>query len=195
MNQEGLRCAAELADARVDVMSTACLVAIMAQGFGYHRQVEEDFRRVVAENGARSKVMTSAGALVQGLKRLGAKKVSLIAPYTKALTAKVVAYIEHEGIEVLDRIAFEIPDNLEVGRRAAELPEGTLDRIRDSGELRIGLIDEAEDAAALDQEPEARLIRHPHLLLDPDLGAENMLGISTGMVPCVITGNAKSRGR
>ena len=51
------------------------------------------------------------------LKRLGAKKVSLIAPYTKALTAKVVAYIEHEGIEVLDRIAFEIPDNLEVGRR------------------------------------------------------------------------------
>ena len=34
MNQEGLRCAAELADARVDVMSTACLVAIMAQGPG-----------------------------------------------------------------------------------------------------------------------------------------------------------------
>ena len=117
MNREGLRCAAELADARVDVMSTACLVAIMAQGFGYHRQVEEDFRRVVAENGARSKVMTSAGALVQGLKRLGAKKVSLIAPYMKPLTDKVVAYLEHEGIEVLDRIAFEIPDNLEVGRR------------------------------------------------------------------------------
>jgi maleate isomerase len=117
MNQEGLRCAAELADARVDVMSTACLVAIMAQGLGYHRQVEEDFRRVVAENGARCKVMTSAGALVQGLKRLGAKKISLMAPYMKPLTDKVVAYIENEGIEVLDRIAFEIPDNLEVGRR------------------------------------------------------------------------------
>jgi len=117
MNQEGLRCAAELADARVDVMSTACLVAIMAQGLGYHRQVEEDFRRVVAENGAGSKVMTSAGALVQGLKRLGAKKISLMAPYMKPLTDKVVAYIENEGIEVLDRIAFEIPDNLEVGRR------------------------------------------------------------------------------
>lgn len=117
MNQEGLRCAAELADARVDVMSTACLVAIMAQGFGYHRQVEEDFRRVVAENGAGSKVMTSAGALVEGLKRLGAKKISLLAPYMKPLTDKVVAYIENEGIEVLDRIAFEIPDNLEVGRR------------------------------------------------------------------------------
>ena len=73
MNKEGLRCAAELADARVDVMSTACLVAIMAQGFGYHRQVEDDFRKVVAEAGAQSKVMTSAGALVYGLKKLGAK--------------------------------------------------------------------------------------------------------------------------
>ena len=55
MNQEGLRCAAELADARVDLMSTACLVAIMAQGLGYHRQVEADFARVVAENGARAR--------------------------------------------------------------------------------------------------------------------------------------------
>jgi maleate isomerase len=117
MNKEGLRCAAELADARVDVMSTACLVAIMAQGFGYHRQVEEDFRKVVAEAGARSKVMTSAGALVYGLKKLGARKVSLLAPYMKPLTDKVVAYIENEGVEVVDRICFEIADNLEVGRR------------------------------------------------------------------------------
>ncbi len=117
MNREALRAAAELADARVDLLSTACLVAIMAQGFGYHRQVEEDFRRVVADNGSQAKVMTSAGALVNGLKTLGAKKVSVLAPYMKPLCDKVVAYIENEGIEVVDRIAFEIPDNLEVGRR------------------------------------------------------------------------------
>lgn len=117
MNREGLRCAAELADARVDVMSTACLVAIMAQGLGYHREVEADFARVVAANGARSRVMTSAGALIHGLKALGAKKVSLMAPYMKPLTAKVIAYIENEGIEVIDSLSFEIPDNLEVGRR------------------------------------------------------------------------------
>lgn len=117
MNREALRAAAELADARVDVLSTACLVAIMAQGFGYHRQVEEDFRRIVAENGSKAKVMTSAGALVQGLRTLGAKKISLLAPYMKPLCDKVVAYIENEGIEVVDRIAFEIADNLEVGRR------------------------------------------------------------------------------
>jgi maleate isomerase len=117
MNAQGDRCAAELADARVDVMSTACLVAIMAQGPGFHRQVESDMRRVVAEAGAHSKVMTSAGALIHGLHALKAKKISLMAPYMRPLTDKVVAYIENEGIEVVDRICFEIPDNLEVGRR------------------------------------------------------------------------------
>ena len=37
MDRESLRCAAELADARVDVMGYACLVAIMSMGQGYHR--------------------------------------------------------------------------------------------------------------------------------------------------------------
>ncbi len=117
MNREGLRCAAELSDARVDVMSTACLVAIMAQGLGYHRQVEDDFRRIAVENGSDAKVMTSAGALIYGLQKLGAKKISLMTPYMRPLTDKVVAYIENEGVEVVDSLSFEISDNLEVGRR------------------------------------------------------------------------------
>ena len=117
MNAQGNRCAAELADARVDVMSTACLVAIMAQGPGFHREVESDMQKIVYDAGAHSKVMTSAGALIHGLKAMKAKKISLMAPYMRPLTDKVVAYIEHEGIEVVDRICFEIPNNLEVGRR------------------------------------------------------------------------------
>src|SRR5207249_5948012 len=60
---------------------------------------------------------TSAGALIEGLKILGAKKVSLMAPYVCSLTKLVIGYIENEGIEVVDAISFEIPDNLEVGRR------------------------------------------------------------------------------
>lgn len=117
MNSQTQRCAAELADARVDVISTACLVAIMAQGPGFHREMERDMAVAVAEAGATSKVMTSAGALIHGLKAMGAKKISLMAPYMVPLTQMVVDYIEHEGIEVIDRICFEIPDNLEVGRR------------------------------------------------------------------------------
>jgi maleate isomerase len=117
MNKEGLRCAAELADARVDVMSTACLVAIMAMGPGYHRQVERELTEVARANKSEAPVMTSAGALVEGLRIMGAKRVSLLAPYMRPLTDLVVGYIEAEGIEVVDSACFEIPDNLEVGRR------------------------------------------------------------------------------
>ncbi|WP_342133530.1 maleate cis-trans isomerase family protein [Hydrogenophaga sp. OTU3427] len=133
MNSQTERCAAELADARVDVMSTACLVAIMAQGIGFHRQVEEDMRRAVQAAGADCQVMTSAGALIDGLKTLGAKRISLMAPYMRPLTDLVVQYIEHEGIEVIDSICFEIPDNLEVGRRNPLLLLDDVKRLNTSG--------------------------------------------------------------
>ena len=113
MNREGVRCAAELADARVDVMSTACLVAIMAIGLGYHRKMEEELTAAARANHLLAPVMTSAGALIEGLKTLGARRISLMAPYMRPLTDLVVKYIEHEGIEVVDSICFEIPDNLE----------------------------------------------------------------------------------
>jgi maleate isomerase len=121
MNRESLRCAAELADARVSVMSTACLVAIMAMGNGYHRHVEQELTEVARDNHCAAPVMTSAGALIEGLHILGAKKISLLAPYMCQLTDLVVAYIENEGIDVVDAISFEIPDNLDVGRRDPKL--------------------------------------------------------------------------
>src|SRR5262245_26961833 len=79
MNREGVRCAAELADARVDVMSTACLVAIMATKPGYHREVEHELAAAARDAGGDPAVMTSAGALIDGLKALGARRIALLA--------------------------------------------------------------------------------------------------------------------
>ena len=121
MNRDMGRCALELADARVDVMSTACLVATMCMGKGYHRQVVEELGAAVnaalGDAPYRPQVMTSAGALVEELKAFGARRISLMAPYSDALTQTVVEYIEHEGIKVKDAINFSILDNLEVGER------------------------------------------------------------------------------
>lgn len=117
MDGDSDRCALELSDARVDVMGYACLVAIMSMGHGYHRQSEKRLRQRAAANGGDAPVVTSAGALIDGLKALGARKIAVIAPYMKPLTQVVIDYIEAEGFEVLDRIALEIEDNLEVGRR------------------------------------------------------------------------------
>ena len=78
-------------------------------------------------------VVTSAGALVDGLKALGAKKVSILTPYMKPLTRLVIDYIEHEGIEVLDSISLEIPDNLEVGRQDPLAPVEITKRLNTQG--------------------------------------------------------------
>ena len=117
MDRDSDRCARELSDARVDVLGYACLVAIMSMGKGYHRESERRLGEVVVENGGLAPVVTSAGALIHGLKTIGARRVALIAPYMKALTGLVIEYIEHEGIEVVDSVSLEIPDNRDVGAR------------------------------------------------------------------------------
>jgi maleate isomerase len=117
MDGDSDRCAAELADADVDVLGYACLVAIMSMGPGYHRVSEKRLNGVVAANSCSAPVVTSAGALVEGLNVLGAKRIALIAPYMKPLTQLVVDYLEEESIAVRSHLALEIPDNLEVGAR------------------------------------------------------------------------------
>jgi maleate isomerase len=117
MDAESHRCAAELADARVDVIGYACLVATMSMGKGYHCQSERRLHDVTQREGAPTPIVTSAGALVHGLKVLGAKKIAMVAPYMRPLTELVAAYLEDEGFRVVDKVSLEIPDNVEVGRR------------------------------------------------------------------------------
>src|SRR4051794_37680327 len=117
------RCALELSDARVDVLGYACLVAIMATGKGYHRQSEARLREATRTNGSDAPVVTSAGALVDALRVMKARRIALVAPYMRPLTELVVDYIRAEDVEVADWRALEIPDNLEVGRHdPARLP-------------------------------------------------------------------------
>lgn len=117
MDADSDRCAIELSDAAVDVLGYACLVAIMSMGKGYHRISEKRLHQRTIDNGHIAPVVTSAGALVDGLHAVGAKRVSILTPYMKPLTQLVIDYIENEGIEVVDSISLEIPDNLDVGRQ------------------------------------------------------------------------------
>lgn len=114
MDKDSDRCALELSDAKVDVLGYACLVAIMSAGRGYHCQSQARLEKVAADSGHPTPVVTSAGALIEGLRVMDAKRVSIITPYMKPLTALVADYIESEGIEVNDSISLEISDNLEV---------------------------------------------------------------------------------
>jgi maleate isomerase len=133
MDADSDRCAIELSDARVDVLGYACLVAIMSMGFGYHRQSEKRLHEATVANGGPAPVVSSAGALVEGLHALGAKKISILTPYMKPLTKLVVDYIENEGVEVQDALSLEIPDNLDVGRQDPLAPAEHVKRLNTKG--------------------------------------------------------------
>src|SRR6188508_2479110 len=111
MNEETERATIELADLRPDVVATACLVAIMAQGPNSHVAAEAEIAAVLARETAVAPVVSSAGALVDALHALDARKVGIVAPYLEELTRLVVAYVEDAGIEVADAISLEVPDN------------------------------------------------------------------------------------
>ena len=113
------RCAGELADARVDAIVYACLVAVMARGPGEHERVE----RQLAEAARRADggdydpaISSSAGALVRALDAHNLRKVAILTPYVEALTEQVVAYLTAAGLTVTDAMSLGVPDNVEVAQ-------------------------------------------------------------------------------
>jgi maleate isomerase len=115
MNAQRGRCVDELADAGVDALLYACLVAVMAAGPGEHRRVEDAVAAQLAERGLPAGLVSSAGALVDALAALPARRIALVTPYVRPLAEQVVAYLEAEGLEVTDWAALEVADNAEVG--------------------------------------------------------------------------------
>jgi maleate isomerase len=115
MNSQRERCVDELTDAGCDVLLYACLIAIMAQGPGEHRVVESAIAEQLAARGSSAQVVSSAGALVEALDALGARRIALVMPYLKPLAQQAVDYLEAEGFEVTDWAALEVPDNSAVG--------------------------------------------------------------------------------
>ena len=122
MDDDSLRCAVELSDAAVEVQAYACLVAIMSRGVGYHKVSQKRLYDACVANRLPTPIVSSAGALVDSLHAIGAKKVSIICPYMKPLTKMVVDYIESEGIEVQDFMALEIQNNLQVAAQDPNAP-------------------------------------------------------------------------
>lgn len=116
MVAESDRCARELADARLDVVAYACLIAIMAGGSGAHEAAEQRLAGTLTAAGSDAPVTSSAGALVRALQGLGARRVAIVTPYLKPLTGMVVSYLAEYGITVTDSVSLEVADNVAVGR-------------------------------------------------------------------------------
>ncbi len=121
MNAQGADAAAALADAACDVIAYACLVATMIDSRGY-RAIEADLRLAARTDDRETPVISSAGALVEAVKHLGARTVAVVTPYLPALTDAVLAGLNSAGIDVCDSISLGVDDNLKV----AQLPPSQL---------------------------------------------------------------------
>ncbi len=120
MNAQRERCVAELTDASCDALVYGCLVALMAQGPAEHRRVTAAISEQLSDHAGMPTIITSADALLEAMRALGAERVVLLTPYLKPLAQKVVDYIAAEQIEVTDWVALEEPDNAAVARIPGE---------------------------------------------------------------------------
>jgi maleate isomerase len=125
MNAGAERCMIELADAEVDVVVYACLIALVSQGVDYPARVEADLLGIAREHGLEAPVITSARALLEGVRAVGAQRVAVVTPYIPELTDTLIEYLEAEDVEVVDSVSLAVSDN----RRVAELDPRRLPEI------------------------------------------------------------------
>jgi maleate isomerase len=115
MNVQRERCVIEIADAAPDVILYACLVALMAGEPGEHRRAEGLIAEQLAAGQSLAKTRSSAGALLEALRALGARRIALVTPYLRPLAQRVVGYLLAEDLDVSDWRALEVEDNHAVG--------------------------------------------------------------------------------
>ncbi len=116
MNQQAEHAGALLGHASVDALVYGCLIAAISEGPGAHRIIESRLEESVGDAGRSIPVISSAGALINTLKRGGYRRVGVLAPYHPSLTQKLVSYFAHEDIDVHATHSLNITDNLQVGQ-------------------------------------------------------------------------------
>jgi maleate isomerase len=101
----------KLADAEVDVIALPATAPSSRQGAGGDQEI---IKRITAATG--KPATTASTAMLEALKRLGARRLVLGAPWSQTVNQSVVAFLTANGYDVLDNQALGHVDNLEVGR-------------------------------------------------------------------------------
>lgn len=92
----------DLMDGRMDIIAYGCTSATLSDGPEY----DAEFCQQLHEKTGKPAV-TTAGALVESIQAIGAKKVAFTSPYVKLLSNEAVVYLEQSGINVVNEVAFE----------------------------------------------------------------------------------------
>lgn len=98
---------------RPDVVLYGCTSATLTHGPSFDADLAQQIK---AGSGAAS--LTAAGALIAGIKALGATKVGFSSPYLGEINAQAIDFMAHNGIETVKRA--------DVGRKLGNYGQGEL---------------------------------------------------------------------
>jgi maleate cis-trans isomerase len=105
----------KLADAEVGVIVFAATAPTLAKGKGYDREL---IKRM--EDASGRPATTAATAFVDALRLLGAKKLSIGAPWSKTMDKPMVEFMEANGFEVVHSEVVGFVASIDLGRVGPE---------------------------------------------------------------------------
>lgn len=91
-----------LVDGRVELIAYACTSATLADG----PEFDQAYCAEITDKSGLPAV-TTAGALIEAIRGIGASRVAFTSPYVPTLAAEAVNFIEQCGIEVINQVGFE----------------------------------------------------------------------------------------
>jgi len=97
--------AESVATAEVNVIVYGCTSGSFIKGPEWNKKIIEKLERKT-----KIPVITTAGAMVEALKAMGMGKVSVTTPYVKVTNDSLAAFLESNGIRVLDLKSFDMLD-------------------------------------------------------------------------------------
>jgi len=106
----------KLADAKVDVIGYGCTSGSLYKGLNHDKILEkkiEDLSGIPA--------VATAGAVIEALKTLNAKKVAVATPYIDEINLLERNFLSQNGFQVVDLKGLGIRDNLEIGKLSSEV--------------------------------------------------------------------------
>jgi len=96
MGKDMIGAAKKLKERGADVILYGCTTGSLVKGMAYDRKLVEQMKEAT---GLPS--VTMAGAVVEALKTLNAKKIVLVTPYPEAITEKEINFFKDNGIIVI----------------------------------------------------------------------------------------------
>ncbi len=116
MERETEHAAGQLSDANVDVICYGCTSGSLFRGLGHDKEI---VRRIEKE--AQVPAVATAGAVVEGLKALEVRRVSVATPYTEEIELLEDRFLRDNDFEVVSINSLGLAKNLDIGAQDPDI--------------------------------------------------------------------------